>query len=159
MAYKVTAGGQVRGLAESAAAFRGLGPVVSAVHHLELRSISTEVKDQARTSYSGREGGTREHRQPGSIGTDFGKDKFIVFIERDGTSPAAEFGAKTHHVYGRKVSQRSMKARTAGGWSRKGKLVGPQLEPYRVRRHSKRVADKGLDAITQRLNRFGVPRR
>jgi len=159
MAYKVQAGGQVRGLVESAAAFRGLGPLVEAAHRITLQTIATETKTAGQAAYQSRVGGTRERRQPGSIGTDFGREKFIVFIERDGTSPAAEFGAKSHTVFGRKVSQRSMKNRTAGGWSRKGKLVGPQLEPYKVKRQSKRVADKGLESITRQLNRYGVPKR
>lgn len=158
MPYQVTASANMRGLNESRAAFRAMAPIVAAAHGAVLKVISVEVRDAGRGAYVSREGGTRERRQPGSIGTDFSGDRFVVFIERDGTSPAAEFGAKTHHVFGRKVTQRSMKARTAGGWSRKGKLVGPQLEPYKVTRHSRRVADDGLKAMSKTLDRYGVPR-
>ena len=151
---------RVRGLDESVRAFSDLHQRVQKGFRLELVGFGKQIVSDGRARLAAREGGFAMRRQPGSFGSDVNSSgtKAVVFVERDGTSPAAEFGAKTHMVYGRRVSQRSMKRRTAAGWGRKGRIVGPEFTAIKARKRAARLADRGLQETTKQLNRYGVPR-
>ena len=106
-----------------------MAKAVAAGQTFELIRDADKVADTGKTRLRARQDGFRMDRRPGSIGSQLAlksrdRAKVVVYLERDGTTPAAEFGAKTHQVFGRRVRQRDMQRRTAAGWGRKGRLVG-----------------------------------
>lgn len=149
-----------RGVSESERAFGKMARNVQKGFRLELVGFGTQIVKDGRQRLTQREGGFAMRRQPGSFGNKVNPagTVAIVFIERDGTSPAAEFGAKSHTVFGRKVSQRSMRRRTAAGWGRKGRIVGPEFTAIKARKRAARLADRGARDIRKTLDRYGVPR-
>lgn len=149
---------RAKGVTESQRAWSSIVRSVPAVMRLELRGFGKAVEKESKSRLGRREGGFRQQRVPGAIGSDNAGDKFVVFIEREKGMVAAEFGARTHHVYGRKMKQTSMRRRTAGGWGRTGKIVGPLMSKPRNTKRNRELADKGLTTVSKDLTRFGVPR-
>lgn len=149
---------RVKGVTESHRAWNSITRSVPAAMRLELRGFGKSIASESRSRLGRREGGFRQKRVPGAIGADSDRDRFVVYIERDRGMVAAEFGAHTHTVYGRKVRQRSMQRRTAGRWGRKGKVVGPLMTRPRNTKRARELADKGLTTISKELTRYGVPR-
>ena len=154
---------EARGVEETKRAFNNLARNVIAGAVRELNDWGDEIVRDGRNRLAAREAGFAMRRQPGSFGSEVRstttKAKAVVFVERDGTSPAAEFGARSHTVFGRKVKQTSMRRRTAAGWSRKGRIVGPEFTAIKVRKRAKRLADRQLKDTSKTLDRYGVPRR
>ena len=149
---------RAKGVTESHKAWNSIVKRVPAVARLEMRGFAKAIATESRSRLAAREGGFRQKRVPGAIGSDNAGDKFIVYIERERGMVAAEFGARTHHVYGRKMKQTAMRRRTAGGWGRTGKVVGPLMSKPRNTKRNRELADKGLTTISKELSRFGVPR-
>jgi hypothetical protein len=150
-----------RGLNESISAWSSMAKVMATFHALEMVDWGDEVVREGRSRLSNREGNFRQRRQPGSFGSELSSNRkgATVFVNRDGTSPAAEFGAKTAMVFGKRIPQTKLKSRTAGGWSRKGKIVGPEFTAIKAAKRAKRLADRGLKTMSQNLDRHGVPKR
>lgn len=150
---------RVKGVTESHRAWNSIVRAVPVAHRLELRGFGKEAASEGRSRLNQREGGYRQKRVPGAIGSDQAGDRFTVFIERKRNMAAAEFGARVHPVFGRKVKQTRMKRRTAGGWGRRGKIVGPMFTKPRNTKRNRELADKGLTTISRELSKYGVPRR
>jgi len=150
-----------RGLNESINAWSTMATVMATFHALEMVDWGDEVVQTGRSRLSNREGNFQQKRKPGSFGSELSSNRkgATVFVERDGTSPAAEFGAKTHMVFGKRMSQQRLARRTAGGWSRKGKIVGPEFTAIKAAKRAKRLADKGLKEMGRHMDSRGVPRR
>ena len=152
---------EARGLRESERAWRRIPRAVEDVSEDEIRRQAVKVAKEAQRRLLSRVGGYRLKRRPEDIGAypgSFDSSLWSVYVVRGRGTAAAEWGAHSHPLFGKRRMQSSFSSRVTGAPSREGYLVGPQRKGSQLAKWAKMLTREQFDAIKGELNRAGVPR-